>query len=224
MNVESNDLELRARVFAALGDPARLRLAEELAGGDAMPSELSARLGLPSNLLAHHLNVLEEAGLIRRARSEGDRRRTYVQLVTVTVPGIRARGAVAADRVVFVCTANSARSQLAAALWSTVSAVPVSSGGTHPARRVAPGAVRAARRRGLPLASDASPRVFDGAHGGDLVVTVCDRAREDLELTDAIHWSVRDPVRVGTTAAFDETVDDLQHRVHGLADRLADTS
>jgi protein-tyrosine-phosphatase len=224
MNAEANDLAQRARAFAALGEPARLRLVEELAGGDAMPSELAARLGFPSNLLAHHLKVLEDAGLIRRARSEGDRRRTYVQLVMATAPTIRPRSPVAAGRVVFVCTANSARSQLAAALWTTVSDVPVASGGTHPARRVATGAVKAARRRGLPLSARATPRMFDGAHGGDLVVTVCDRAREDLELTGAIHWSLRDPVRIGTTAAFDATVDELQHRVHGLAERLADVS
>ncbi len=38
-------------------------------------------LAIPSNLLAHHLHVLEQAGIITRRRSEGDRRRTYLQLI-----------------------------------------------------------------------------------------------------------------------------------------------
>ena len=48
--------------------------------GDASPGELAAELGLGTNLLAHHLRVLEDAGVIRRVRSEGDRRRSYIQL------------------------------------------------------------------------------------------------------------------------------------------------
>ena len=48
--------------------------------GDASPSDLAESLDLGTNLLAHHLKVLEAAGVIRRVRSEGDRRRSYVQL------------------------------------------------------------------------------------------------------------------------------------------------
>jgi ArsR family transcriptional regulator, arsenate/arsenite/antimonite-responsive transcriptional repressor / arsenate reductase (thioredoxin) len=39
---------------------------------------------MPSNLLAHHLRVLEEAGLVTRHRSEGDKRRSYLRLVPGT--------------------------------------------------------------------------------------------------------------------------------------------
>src|SRR3546814_5041194 len=87
-----------------------------------------------SNLLAHHLKVLEGAGLIVRTRSEGDRRRSYVRMVPEATRGLDPQAAVAASRVVFVCTANSARSQLAEHLWRARSAVPAASAGTAPER------------------------------------------------------------------------------------------
>src|ERR1700758_1863449 len=105
MNVdEGHSLARRAAMHAALADPARLRITDMLADGDASPSELAAVLAMPSNLLAHHLRVLEEAGLVTRRRSEGDRRRAYLHLVPGVLgalagpPGRRAR------RVLFVCT------------------------------------------------------------------------------------------------------------------------
>src|SRR5215472_10506124 len=109
-------LERRAALHAALADPARLRITDVLADGDASPSQLAAMLAMPSNLLAHHLHVLENAGIIARHRSQGDRRRTYLRLVPGALD-IPAGGPLwVARRVLFVCTANSARSHLAAAL------------------------------------------------------------------------------------------------------------
>ena len=118
MNSEQNEsLARRAAVHAALADPARLRITDALGDGDASPKELAAMLAMPSNLLAHHLHVLEQAGIITRRRSEGDRRRTYLQLIPGALESLAAPAARAALRVLFVCTANSARSHLAAALW-----------------------------------------------------------------------------------------------------------
>ena len=121
------DLERRAAVHAALADPARLRITDALDAGDASPSELAAMLQMPSNLLAHHLRVLEEAGLVARRRSDGDRRRTYLRLVPGTLDSLASPGLLPARRVLFVCTANSARSHLAAALWRRASKVPAAS-------------------------------------------------------------------------------------------------
>src|SRR6478672_4946156 len=70
----------RAAVHMALGEPVRLAIVDRLGPGDASPGELADAVGLGSNLLAHHLKVLEVARVIRRVRSEGDRRRSYVQL------------------------------------------------------------------------------------------------------------------------------------------------
>jgi len=106
----------RAAVHAALADPARLQIIDTLGAGDASPSELAAMLAMPSNLLAHHLHVLEQAGLITRRRSEGDRRRSYLRLIPDALDAIGTPPARTARRVLFVCTANSARSHLAAAL------------------------------------------------------------------------------------------------------------
>lgn len=219
MFVEKNsDLRVRAAKHAALGDPARLAIVDLLTVGDASPSELQGRLEIPSNLLAHHLKVLEAEGIVVRARSEGDRRRTYVRLVRSALaelvpPSSLPRG----TRVVFVCTANSARSQLAAALWQRASAVPAASGGTRPAARIHPGAVAVARRRGLPLRSRRPRAVDDLLAGDDLVVTVCDRAHEELTDRPGLHWSVPDPVREGTDAAFDAAFDDLAARVEQMS-------
>src|SRR6478609_5399594 len=152
-------VERRAAVHAALGEPVRLAIVDRLALGDASPGELAEAVGLGSNLLAHHLKVLEDAGVIRRVRSEGDRRRSYVQLrlddpiiSAAAQSGLANRVPVGGvPRVVFVCTANSARSQLAAARWNAISPVPAASAGTHPAARVHPRAVTAGRRHGLRL-------------------------------------------------------------------------
>lgn len=219
---QSRSLEARAAAFAALGDPARLQIVEELALSDALPSDLARRLAIGSNLLAHHLNVLADAGLVRRLRSEGDRRRTYVQLVRRGLPTVPGVPLDAPERVLFVCTANTARSQLAALLWRAVSDLPVVSAGTHPADRVDAGAVAAAKRHRLRLATRTKPRQLDDVQRpGDLVITVCDRAREELADQVDLHWSVPDPVPAGTTQAFEVAVRDLDDRVHDLSDRLS---
>src|SRR6266511_523131 len=87
------------------------RAAIHAALADRSPSELSASLAIGSNLLAHHLRVLEEAGIVERLSSAGDARRRYVRLVPDAVSVIAEPVAtLAARHVLFVCTANSARS------------------------------------------------------------------------------------------------------------------
>ena len=167
-------------MHAALADPARLAITDTLADGDASPSELAAMLAMPSNLLAHHLRVLEGAALVARQRSEGDRRRSYVRLVPGPLNFLAGPPARAARRVLFVCTANSARSHLAAALWRRASPVPAVSAGTRPAERIHPGAVDAAGRHQLPLPRLRPRPLSDVQHDGDLVVTVCDLAHEEI--------------------------------------------
>ena len=222
MNDEQRaELERRAAVHAALADPARLAITDALADGDASPSELAGMLAMPSNLLAHHLNVLEETGLVTRHRSEGDRRRTYLRLVPGILDSLAGPPGRAARRVVFVCTANSARSHLAAALWRRASPVPAVSAGTRPAERIHPGAVDAAGRHQLPLPRLRPRHISDVLHDGDLVVTVCDLAHEELGAQAAVHWSVPDPVPAGDPGSFDAALTELDRRVARLAPRLA---
>jgi len=211
-------------MHAALADPARLLVTDRLADGDASPSELAAVLQMPSNLVAHHLRVLEEAGIVARRRSEGDRRRTYLRLVPGAPCGQGAPSAHGARRVLFVCTANSARSHLAAALWRQASRVPAASAGTRPAGAIAPGAIDAAGRRRLPLPRLRPRHIGDVQADGDLVVTVCDLAHEELAGAAALHWSVPDPVPAGDAESYDAALADLDRRVRLLAPRVTTPS
>lgn len=215
----TDGIEERARRHAALGDPTRLAVVEALALGDLTPNQLRVATGASSNLLAHHLDVLEAAGLVVRTRSEGDGRRRYVSatvaadrlVVPVSVPD--------AERVLFVCTRNSARSQLAAALWTARTGRPSSSAGSDPADAVHPAAVAVARRRGLDL-GDVRPRGYDAVtRPPTLVVSVCDRAGEAGVPLAAprLHWSVPDPVPGGRTADAGAAADLLSRRVDRLA-------
>lgn len=222
MNVERTDeLRQRAAIHGALADPARLQIVDTLAVGDASPSELAAMLAMPSNLVTHHINTLEAQGIVARTRSEGDRRRTYLRLLPEALQALGPVRLPTARRILFVCTANSARSHLAVALWQRASDLPAASGGTRPAERIDPSAVAAAERHHLPL-REARPRRIHEVHAaGDLVVTVCDMAHEELGDIADIHWSVPDPVRAGSDAAFDRAIDELDRRVGRLAPRLA---
>lgn len=213
-------LEFRARAHAALGDPSRLAIVDLLAHGDLASGELAARLDLPTNLAAHHLHVLEQAGLIVRRRSEGDGRRTYVRRTPSCNQILGATTRVSRPRTIaFVCSHNSARSQLAEHYWRTVSEIPVLSAGTHPARRVHPGAIAVARRHGLDL-TGAAPKLADGVlTGEEFLVAVCDRAYEDLH-TQSLHWSIPDPARSDDPRAFEAAYSDITSRVDLLAASL----
>jgi protein-tyrosine-phosphatase len=219
-----SDLGRRAAVHAALADPGRLRITDALADGDASPSELAAMLGMPSNLLAHHLQVLQSAGIVTRHRSQGDRRRTYLRLVAGALDLPSGGAARAARRVLFVCTANSARSHLAAALWRRASKVPTASAGTHPAAVIDAGAIDAAGRHQLPLPRLRPRHLSDVRQDGDLIVTVCDLAHEELGALAVVHWSVPDPVPAGDQASFDAALAELADRVRRFAPRLAAAS
>lgn len=223
MNVERISLVERARVHAALGDPARLAIVEGLAIGDAAPGELAALLQMPTNLVAHHLKVLQDAGVVMRGRSEGDHRRTYVRLVPETLAQVAGPSVHDVPRVVFVCTHNSARSQLAAAIWARRSHVPAVSAGTRPAERVHPRAAKVARRRGLDPGNWRTARVSDVVEPDDLVIAVCDIAYEQLpaEGRPRVHWSVPDPAPTNTDAAFEAAYDEIAGRIDRLAPMVA---
>ena len=210
------DIERRASIHAALGEPVRLAIVEDLSVTDRSPKDLGQLFDLPTNLLAHHLDVLESAGWIARFTSAGDRRRRYVRLLrepltTLTnVPDLPRRS------MMFLCTHNSARSQLAAAMWTARTGSPAESAGTHPAAKVHRGAIAAARRAGLDL-SGASPHLFDHIDDDAQIVTVCDRAHEELDpAPNWWHWSIPDPVESGTAESFDAVVADLDLRIRSI--------
>ena len=160
--------------------------------------------------------------MIGRTRSSGDARRRYVHVIHDSLPGFASGSRIAAQSALFVCTQNSARSQLAAALWTAITAKPALSAGTRPADHVHRLAVSAAHRAGLTL-GDPTPRHLDNvAPRPSLTITVCDQVHEELDPPiDWLHWSLPDPVAVGRAAAFDACVRTQRQRITALLGPVA---
>ena len=181
-------------------------------------------LAMPSNLLAHHLNVLEQAGLVTRRRSEGDRRRTYLRLVPGALdplaapPAARAASAVRLHRELGPLPPGRRAVAPRQHDPGDLGRHPPRAARSTPARSPPPGAT-GCRCPGCGPGTSTTSRSDD-----DLVVTVCDRAHEELGRPAAVHWSVPDPVPAGDPASFDAAVADLSRRVGRLAPRLAATS
>jgi protein-tyrosine-phosphatase/DNA-binding transcriptional ArsR family regulator len=213
------DVTSIATAHAALGDVRRLRIVDQLARGDLTVAQIADLVGIRGSLLAHHLDVLDEAGLIRRRVSEGDHRRRYVSLRWDRLPSSSYLNRSFPSGVVFVCTKNSARSQFAAALWRTIIGGPAVSAGSHPAERVHPMAVRVAREFDVDISS-AEPTGYESLPPRPrLLISVCDRAREsDLpQAAEQVHWSIPDPVPTGTVRSFRLAFTDIADRVERSA-------
>jgi protein-tyrosine-phosphatase/DNA-binding transcriptional ArsR family regulator len=234
-------------------DPVRWRLLTELGRGDRRVSELCALLDRPQNLVSYHLGKLRGAGLVRSHRSAADGRDSYYTLDLARCAELLARSgaelhpalprraapphatrepAPPRARLLFLCTGNSARSQMAEALAESLSggAVEAFSAGSQP-KPVHPNAVRVMAERGLQIAGRRSKHLDElGAECFDSVVSLCDRVREVCPEfpghPELIHWSVLDPARQGATeaetyTAFRRTADELAERITFLLERMA---
>jgi arsenate reductase (thioredoxin) len=102
-------------------------------------------------------------------------------------------------RILFLCTGNSARSQMAEALLRLMAGdhFEAVSAGTHPVG-LNPGPIEAMRELGVDISRQQSKSVSDFVgQPFDYVITVCDRAREACPIfPDALHllhWSFDDP-------------------------------
>jgi protein-tyrosine-phosphatase len=216
------DLTERARLHRALGDETRLRIVDELLLDDRTPHDLGEAVGLPSNLVAHHLRVLEDCGLLLRHDGEGDRRRRYMSLEPGRLVDLLPGAWLRAESVLFVCTHNSARSQFAEAVLRDRFEVEVQSAGSTPSAAVHPKAVSAAAEMGVELATG-RPKGYDEVRGlPDLVISVCDRAREaPMPFAGKhLHWSVPDPVDGGGIDSFRTAFSLIDKRVDRLARSL----
>ena len=216
----------------------------ELAQGDRKAGELTARLGLPQSLCAYHLGRLREAGLVFTRRSTADARTIYYAadlagyashlaaagialhpaLALAALPSSGFRLGRRRVRVLFLCTGNSARSQMAEALAVDLGqgAVQAFSAGSRP-KPVHPNAVRVMREHGLDLSGQSSKHLRRfAARRFDYIITLCDRVREVCPEFPGhprlVHWSIPDPAAVAgeddmTIAAFRSTAAELEQRI-----------
>jgi len=230
-------------LFRLAGDPVRWALVRELAGSDRRVRELTAALRLPQSLVSYHLGRLRTAGMVSARRSAADGRDSYYRLDLERCrdlladaglalhPALGAAPAVppspsgtARRRVLFLCTGNSSRSQMAEALTERLSggAIEARSAGSRP-KPLHPGAVRVLAARGIDI--DGRPSKHLEAfleRRFDMVISLCDRVREVCPeypgRPRAIHWSIPDPAAAPVDesdpdAAFERTADELEMRI-----------
>jgi protein-tyrosine-phosphatase/DNA-binding transcriptional ArsR family regulator len=239
-------------ILGLLGDSLRWQLVDELGRSDRRVGELVQLVGKPQNLVSYHLAELRRSGIVRARRSSADRRDVYYRadllrcrdllggaarslhpaLSLVPTPpsddGARRDRA----RVLFLCTGNSARSQIAEALVEHRSAgtVEARSAGSHP-KPLHPNAVRVMAERGVDIAGRRSKSVLRFARSRfDRVTTLCDKVREvcpDFRGAPVTaHWSIADPAAEGdsdeeTYPAFRAVADEIDIRVTMLLADLA---
>jgi protein-tyrosine-phosphatase/DNA-binding transcriptional ArsR family regulator len=248
------------RVFQLVAHPVRWRLLRELAHSDRAVWELMQLLDEPQSLVSYHLRQLRAGGLVSARRSSADRRDSYYAVDLARCgellytaggalhPGLglgparpRQRPAyrrtASRQRILFLCTGNSARSQIAEALLARMSegSIEVASAGSNP-KPLHPNAVRVMSRRGIDISKNRTKH-FDELVSlpFDFVITLCDRVREvcpDFPChPNLVHWSVVDPALEGPNdrasyPAFERTATELEVRIgfllHLLAERIND--
>jgi ArsR family transcriptional regulator, arsenate/arsenite/antimonite-responsive transcriptional repressor / arsenate reductase (thioredoxin) len=232
------------------GHPLRWRLLGELARSDRQVGELTRLTGRPQSLVSYHLARLRADGLVSARRSSADGREAYYSLdlsrcgalLAATGealhPGLRLAPPQATRaparrraRVLFLCTGNSARSQMAEALAERLGdgAVEALSAGSRP-KPLHPNAVRVMAERGIDLSGRRSKHLSELPNRRfGCVVTLCDRVREVCpEFRGAptrIHWSIADPASEGgddeaTYPAFERTASELEERIPYLLELI----
>jgi ArsR family transcriptional regulator, arsenate/arsenite/antimonite-responsive transcriptional repressor / arsenate reductase (thioredoxin) len=236
-------------------NPVRWRLLRELVQSDRAVWELMMLVDEPQSLVSYHLRQLRDGGLVSARRSSADRRDSYYTidltacqealqaaggalhpaLRLVPAPPVRLRPGRSRRRrrVLFLCTGNSARSQMAEALLERMSAgaIEAASAGSHP-KPLHPNAVHVLQKRGIDISSNRTKHLDEFvSQRFDTVITLCDRVREVCpefpSHPELVHWSVPDPTLDGPTdrasyPAFERTAAELEtrisYRLHLLAD------
>ena len=238
------------RFLQLVAHPVRWRLLRELVHSDRAVRELMELLDEPQSLVSYHLGQLRAGELVSRRRSSADRRDSYYSVdltrcaqllqgaggalhpglwLTPAQPGTpgstgRSRRR---PRVLFLCTGNSARSQIAEALLERLSAgtVEASSAGSHP-KPLHPHAVRVMRKHDIDISGRRTKHLSEFlSQRFDFVITLCDRVREICPEfpahPDLVHWSIPDPALEGPTdpanyRAFERTASELETRIRFL--------
>jgi protein-tyrosine-phosphatase/DNA-binding transcriptional ArsR family regulator len=227
----------------------RWQLLSELARSDRQVRELTALVGQRQSLTSYHLGQLRREGLVTMRRSSADKRDTYYSLDLATCrerlaeagaalhPGLRLVPAALTPppgspgrqpiqppvRVLFLCTGNSSRSQMAEAILEQLGGVrvEVASAGSDP-KPLHPNAVRVMRECGIDISGRRSKHLSEFAgQRFDHVISLCDRVREvcpDFPGPHVVaHWSIADPAAdEDGYPAFARTADELNTRIQFL--------
>jgi protein-tyrosine-phosphatase/DNA-binding transcriptional ArsR family regulator len=231
-----------------LGHDVRWHLLLALAESDRRVQELVALLERPQNLISYHLRLLRDGQLVRERRSSEDGRDVYYSIdlehlqTFYRESGQSLHPALVSGndggegpfekrpfedrpyRVLFLCTHNSARSQLAEGIMRAQAGdkADIFSAGSEPSR-IHPLAVKAAAALNIDLSGQRSQHMdeFIG-QPFDTVITVCDMVREICPVfpsdTRQIHWSFPDPAEVTGSEnqqfqAFIQTARELSTRI-----------
>jgi protein-tyrosine-phosphatase/DNA-binding transcriptional ArsR family regulator len=230
--------------LGVVADPQRWQLLSALSESDRRVGELTELTGKSQNLVSYHLGQLRNAGLISARRSSADGRDTYyradiarcaemfsaataaLRVPPASLPPVR-RGRGLSPRVLFLCTGNSARSQMAEALLeaSAHGTIEARSAGSHP-KPLHPQAVRVMAQRGIDISARPTKHVSRFARVRfDQVITLCDKVKEVCPEFPGhpatAHWSMPDPAAENDPDAFVRTADELEQRVALLIPRLA---
>ena len=233
-------------VLKLVSHEVRWKLLQLLAHSDYRVQDLVGRLQLPQNLVSYHLKQLRQGHLVTERRNNADERSIFYSLdvehfqslylaagealhpavTEAFVPERQDESTMQVPlRVLFLCTENSARSQMAEALLRHLSHgnVEAFSAGSRPAEHIHPLARCCMEERGIDM-SRALPKHFEGFLGQqfDAIVTVCDRVMESCPTfpgdPERVHWSFLDPATVqGTESeqlhAFEQTALQLTTRL-----------
>lgn len=231
----------------------RWQLLSELARSDRQVRELTALVGQRQSLTSYHLRQLRAGGLVTMRRSSADKRDAFYSIDLAACrarleeagaalhPGLRLvpgkltppsfgtgrRANQPAARVLFLCTGNSSRSQMAEAITRQLSGARVEavSAGSHP-KPLHPNAVRVMRDRGIDISGHRSKHLSEFVEQRfDHVISLCDRVRElcpEYPGAPAVaHWSIPDPAAEAAASsqsykAFVRTADELSTRIEFL--------
>jgi len=246
-----------AAVLKAMADPNRLRILDLLATSESCHAELKEKLGLPPNLLSHHLGVLREAGLVQTRPDTIDARWIYYRADRAALsrwqswfdsfldttrfqqqpalcgpegqnradiwPQVEPAEEKPRRAVLFLCSGNSCRSQMAEAIvhtrlgdrWAAVSA------GTEPANQVHPKAIDTLAEIGIEWHGHSAKQAdLFRVVPFDLVITLCDQARQHVPawVEQSIHLGFPDPVQAEGTreevlGVFREVRDEVARQI-----------
>jgi len=237
------------KILTLMAHELRWSLMQALTESDRRVAELVDCIGQPPNLVSYHLKKLRDGAIVSARRSDADGRDVYYTLDLWRVRELYAEAGAALHpvvmdkhdpakialrndlpRVLFLCTHNSARSQMAEGLMRHLAEgrVQVFSAGSHPTT-VHPEAIRTMDALDIDIRSQESAHVsLYEKMPFDYVVTVCDNAREVCPTfpgeAKTLHWGFSDPADIPDAEerrrAFEQIASRLRTRITYLLTTL----